>query len=119
MGWKRPLGRLKNEQLSLHHYSMITKKQVNEALQLLADYAQQLETRTHVKLKHEIGCRVRLSEYGIKMQGARKKKLKGTVIKYLPYMMNPTSDGIVYVKWDGVSKPDAMHICQIEPLTNQ
>jgi hypothetical protein len=98
---------------------MISKAQVNEALKLLADYAQQLEdARAKTKRAHEIGCRVRLSEYGIKMQGARKKKLRGTVIKYLPSVLNPTTDGVVYVKWDSVPSPDAMHISQIEPIKN-
>ncbi len=63
----------------------------------------------------EIGCRVRLSKWGLEMQGKRKAKLVGTVLDFSQWM-HYENQGIVTVKWDGISKPDSMDVSQIEIL---
>ena len=58
------------------------------------------------------GCRVRLSHFGIKMQEPH--NLIGTVIGYIPYPINPHTDGIVTVKWDNRTEPESMHIDHVQ-----
>jgi hypothetical protein len=66
---------------------------------------------------NEIGCRVRLSAYGIEMQGKRKAKLIGTVVDWINWCSTPTfKDGLSTVKWDGKSKPETMHCSQLETI---
>lgn len=94
---------------------MITKKQFKDALELIANYEQQLR-QTHVtsSATHQIGCRVKLSKWGHEMQGKSAKA--GTVVDFFEGAVNRITDGTVCVKWDGEAKPSWMHISQIEPL---
>lgn len=61
----------------------------------------------------EIGCRVKLSDWGLQMQGKGKKKLIGTVVEFDQWM-HYENDGTITVKWDGIAKPSSMHISQVE-----
>lgn len=94
---------------------MITKKQVDEALKVISDYEQQLSKIQSVKnYPTQAGCRVKLSEWGRKMQNPHNKI--GTIIDYLPWYVNPETDGTVTVKWDGIKKPVDMHVSQVESV---
>ena len=95
---------------------MITKKQLNDALELIADYEQQLR-QAHVtsSAAWQVGCRVKLSKWGLEMQGKQKSKLRGTVIEVLEGAVQKTTDSTVCMKWEGISKPHWMHVSQVEP----
>jgi hypothetical protein len=95
---------------------MITKQQFRDAMVIVETYCSQLH-KAHVigSAVNEVGCRVKLSSWGLEMQGKRKSKLVGTVVDYIQWM-HYKNDGTVTVKWDGISKPDSMHISQIEAL---
>jgi hypothetical protein len=95
---------------------MITKQQMREALTLIAGYTEQLhKANVTSSAVNQPGCRVKLSSWGLEMQGKNKKKQFGTVIDFRQWM-HFKDDGIVTVKWDGISKPDSMHISQIEAV---
>lgn len=64
------------------------------------------------KFPNEIGCKVKLSDFGIEMQGKDKRKLSGIVIDWRQWMHFP-NDGTVTVKWDKISKPQDMHVSQV------
>ena len=96
---------------------MITAKQFREAMVIVENYCDQvlLSKTPVVPQTHEIGCRVKLNEFGIKMQGKRKSKLTGTVVYWLDWHSTETfKDGLVTVKWDGIKKPVSMHVGQVE-----
>lgn len=93
----------------------VSKSDYIAALKVVADYAE-AETVNAVS-PTQIGARVKLSAWGLEMQGARLKKLTGTVISYLPWMNFP-NDGTVTVLWDGQKKHSDMHVSQIELIKN-
>lgn len=96
---------------------MITRKQYREAMTIVDTYCSQVSASNPAgKLRHEIGCRVRLNKFGIETQGKRAGKLLGTTMEYIPWVMNPLTDGTVSVKWDGRRKPEWMHISHIEAI---
>lgn len=96
---------------------MITKQKLNEALQVIADYEQQLwQTHVSSSAAWQVGCRVKLSSWGLEMQGKHKAKLRCTVIELIEGAVQKTTDSTVCVKWEGISKPDWMHVSQVEPL---
>lgn len=95
---------------------MITQKQFEEALFICEAYCSQINKLNLKAVKvNEVGCRVKLSSWGLEMQGKSKKKLVGTVVSFKQWM-SFKNDGTVTVKWDGVCKPSSMHISQIEVL---
>jgi len=93
---------------------MITKQQFIDAMVIIETYCSQLHKK-HDCAVNEVGCRVKLSSWGLEMQGKRKSKLVGTVVDFSQWM-HYKNDGTVIVKWDGISKPDSMHISHIEPI---
>ena len=98
---------------------MISKDRFREAMEIVKKYTAQLTPiKGNPKHPTEIGCKVKLSKWGLEMQGKRKAKIKGVVIDYLPWIMNPGIDGIVTVKWIGLNKPDDMHISQIKNISS-
>jgi hypothetical protein len=92
---------------------MVTKQELNEALRVIADYERQIN-RTHIAA-WEVGCRIKLSSWGLEMQGKRKAKLRGTVIDVIKGAVQKTTDSSICVKWDGISKPDWMHVSHAIP----
>ena len=96
---------------------MITKQKLNEALQVIADYEQQLwQTPVTSSAAWQVGCRVKLSSWGLEMQGKTKTKLRGTVIEVIEGAVQKTTDSTICVKWEGISNPDWMHVSQAEPV---
>lgn len=95
----------------------ISRKQFRDAMVIVETYCSQVQAKAQSKGKHDIGCRVKLSKWGIEMQGNRKKKLVGKVVTFSEGAVNKITDGCVVIKWDGRKKPDSMHISQIEELT--
>ena len=94
---------------------MITEKQFKDAMSIIESYCSQVhKLNKKISSTTEVGCRVKLSSWGLEMQGNQKKNLVGTVLDYLPYVH--ITDGTVIVKWDRVKKPDYMHISQIEAI---
>lgn len=89
---------------------MITQEQFREALLICEKYSSQIECKKSKDVTH-IGCVVKLSDWGLEMQGSTKKSLVGKVIDFLPYLHG---DGTVTVKWEGVAKPDSMHTSQVK-----
>ena len=92
----------------------VTKQQFRDAMVIVETYCNQIP-KSAINDKREIGCRVKLSAYGIEMQGKSKAKLVGTVVDWRQWM-HYQNQGTVTVKWDGVSKPSSMDISQIEPI---
>jgi hypothetical protein len=99
---------------------MITKKEFEAAMLIVNQYCSQqlkiaLEKSESLKV-NEIGCRVKLSEWGI-LQKRNKKSinLTGTVIQYRQWM-HYKNDGIATVKWDTIEKPQSFHISHLEIL---
>lgn len=90
---------------------MITQSEYQEALQKVMDYA--IVKQQYAKTPSDVGCRVKLSTWGIEMQGKSKKKSAGTILAWTPWMNYP-NDGTVTVKWDKISKPEDMHISHVE-----
>lgn len=96
---------------------MISKEKFREAMTIVEQYTAQLVlsgagcSTVH---PYEIGCKVRLSKWGKEMQ--KPHNLAGKVIDYLPWVVNPQTDGTVTVKWEGRSKPESMHISQVEAV---
>lgn len=96
---------------------MITKQQFRDALLIVEKYCNQIKKTPAIILQTcDVGCRVKLSKYGLIAQGNRKSKLIGTVVDYYPWIFNPKTDGLVTVKWDSIKIPDSMHISQIEKV---
>jgi len=95
-----------------------TKQQFRDAMVIVESYCSQLH-KAHVigSAVNEIGCRVKLSAWGLEMQGNQKSKLVGMVVDYSQWL-GYKNDGTVTVKWDGISKPVSMHVSQIEALNN-
>lgn len=95
---------------------MITKQQMREALTVIERYTEQLHKANVTSSSvNQPGCRVKLSAWGLEMQGKNKNMQVGTVIDFSQWMQYK-NDGTVTVKWDGISKPDSMHISQVEAL---
>ncbi len=92
---------------------MITKKQYREAIVICNKYCNQI---AEVKSENTstIGARVKLSAWGLEMQGNRKSKRRGKVVDYIKG--HSENDGTVFVKWDGVIIPESMHQSQVEIL---
>lgn len=90
---------------------MITEKEYKEALQKVTQYA--IEKAPSANKQSDIGAKVTLSDFGIKMQGKNKNKKSGIVIEWHQWMHYP-NDGTVTVKWDGISKPESMHVSQVK-----
>lgn len=93
---------------------MVTKAQYEAALKVINDYAVQQANKRDIKSlqPHDIGCRVKLSAFGLEMQGAQLKSRRGTVIDFSAGQVNHLSDGTVLVKWDNVAEAQWMHISQ-------
>lgn len=96
----------------------VTQKEFREAMVIVETYCEQLH-KAHVTSSagntDVVGSRVKLSAWGIEMQGKRKAKLIGTVVDWLDWHSTPTfKDGLTTVKWDGKAKPDTMHISHLE-----
>lgn len=66
------------------------------------------------KETHEVGCQIKLSKFGIEMQG--KNNTKGTVIKVVLGAVCKLTDASVLIKWDGIPLLDWMHISQVESI---
>jgi hypothetical protein len=88
---------------------MISLKQFRDAMVIVETYSAQVSAKANVQ-PNQIGCRVVLSKFGKTMQKPHNKI--GTVVDYLSWTSN--TDGLVTVKWDGVKKPDVMHVSQVE-----
>lgn len=92
---------------------MITEKQYKDAATVIAEYFKQplICRPTHPS---EIGCRIKLSEFGRKNISFFYHKKKGTVIDFVggKYF----NEGIVLIKWDNIKKPMPMHIHNVEPI---
>lgn len=95
---------------------MITKQEVEIALQLIADYEHQLQQAAvrSCTAANQIGSRVKYSKYGKENEPKPNHNRKGTVVQWLKWCSE--TDGLVWVKWDGVAKPETMHISHIELL---
>lgn len=93
---------------------MITKKKFQEALAICEQYCMQIEAAKQPVTRSTIGARVKLSAFGLEMQGKRKQHWRGTVVDYLPWIY--PNQGSVTVKWDHIKKPDGMHESQVEPV---
>lgn len=91
----------------------MTKQEYEVYLKKVMDYA--TDQTPVAKTREDIGCRVKLSQFGITMQGNDKRKKAGTVLSFDRWM-NFKDDGTVTVKWDGISKPIDMHVTQVERL---
>jgi hypothetical protein len=94
---------------------MISKEKFREAMTIVEQYTAQLDLASvggSTVNTYEIGCKVKLSKWGKEMQNPH--NLTGKVIDYLPYMYK--GDGCVTVKWEGKSKPESMHISQVEAV---
>lgn len=91
--------------------SKVTKAEFRAAMIIVENYCMQVETKPALKI-HEIGCRVRLSAFGRKMQ--RPHNRKGVVVDWLEW--HGKEDGVVTVKWEGLKRPQSMHISQVEPI---
>lgn len=92
----------------------LTVKEFRQAMIIVETYCDQV-----YKLKNNIGCWetgavVRLSKYGKEMQRPRSHNKIGKVVDYLEWSPHSKTDGLVTVKWEGVKKPDTMHISQVE-----
>jgi len=94
---------------------MITAQQFREAMAIVEAYCQQ-KNSVGIKKPHEIGCRVKLSEFGLVMQGNWNRKKRGKVVDFLKGAINHFSDATICVKWDGIKKPQYMHISQVEAI---
>jgi hypothetical protein len=76
-----------------------------------------MTAKSKIKRPNQKGCKVKLSSFGIEMQGAAKAKLIGEVVGFLNWCSTPTYlDGLATVKWEGIAKPDTMHVNQIESI---
>lgn len=99
---------------------MITSQEFRDAMVIVESYIEQLHKANagrSFKRVNEIGCKVKLNEFGIQMQGKHKTKLVGIVIDWFNWHTTPTFiDGIVTVKWEGTNRPDTMHASQLTPL---
>ena len=93
----------------------VSIQQFRDAMVIVETYCNQIPKKYSAKQKTEIGCRVKLSAWGIEMQGKSKSKLVGTVVDWRQWMHYP-NQGTVTVKWDGVAKPSSMDISQIDTL---
>lgn len=91
----------------------MTDIEYQKTLKKVMDYA--IEKSPMAKTCSDIGAMVTLSDWGIKMQGKDKRKKSGIVLEWHQWMHFP-NDGTVIVKWDGMSKPDSMHISQVKLL---
>lgn len=91
----------------------MTKKEYEAALVKVIEYANEQSSDT--TSPKEVGCRVKLTDWGIKMNDGRGAKQVGTVLDYLPWMDFP-NDGTVTVKWDGKNKPESMHISHVQAI---
>jgi hypothetical protein len=90
----------------------ITKKQYLEAMSIVTQYCFQIQENQSADVS-TIGCRVKLSAWGLQAQGTRLKKRRGKIIDYIPWIY--PNQGSVIVLWDGKKKPDGMHESQVEP----
>lgn len=96
---------------------LISKDKFREAMAIVEQYTAELILAGDDRREshpYQIGCKVRLSTWGKKMQ--KPHNLIGTVIDYSPWITNPQTDGTVTVKWNGRSKPGYMHISQVEAV---
>lgn len=94
---------------------MISKEKFREAMAIVEQYSAQLDLAGvggSTVNTHDIGCKVKLSKWGKEMQTPH--NLTGKVIDYIPYLYN--GDGLVTVKWELKSKPESMHISQVEAI---
>lgn len=92
---------------------MITEDEYKEAINKVMDYVR--EKQPEAKSPKDIGCKVKLSVFGLEMQGKNKAKLRGVVIAWNQWMNYP-NDGTVTIKWDQKSKPEDMHISHVEEI---
>lgn len=90
---------------------MVSDIEYQEALTKVMGYVS--EKTPLAKAPNQIGCKVKLSAFGLEMQGNNKKKLRGVVIAWRQWMHYP-NDGTVTVKWDTKNKPEDMHLHQVE-----
>jgi|GEM_PF-5218071 len=91
---------------------MVTKEEFRKAMVVVESYCGQVGKKKNAET-NEIGCRVKLSEWGLEMQGKRNRGKRGIVVDFSEGVINKIRDGTVTVKWDGVSKPSQMHISQV------
>lgn len=87
---------------------MISLQQFRDAMVIVEAYSAQVLVKANIQ-PNQIGCRVILSAFGKTTQKQHNKI--GTVVDYLSWTSN--TDGLVTVKWDGVKKPEIMHIHQV------
>jgi hypothetical protein len=92
---------------------MISKEQFKDALRVIESYEKQVRDSLP-KETHEVGCRVKLSEWGIEMQGNNTSK--GTVIEVVRGAVCKLTDATVLIKWDDIPVPDWMHIDHIASI---
>lgn len=90
----------------------VTVKQFQDAMTIVKTYCAQIQPSPDLQA-HEVGCRVKLSPYGLETQGNYRHQ--GTVMDYFPWQ-GRTTDGIVTVLWDDRKVPQDMHITQVEPI---
>ena len=99
----------------------ITQDQFREALERVNLYNNQINTHIGPD-PSKPGCRVQLSEYGLQVDAAnypgfpdslRIGKRKGKILDFIPYQYG---DGVVTIKWDGISFPESRHIHQVRPV---
>jgi len=98
---------------------MISKQEFRDAMVIVETYCDQIQNNKQLnavkKSANEIGCIVKLSAYGKEIQKPHSKT--GTVVDWLEW--HSDKDGLITVKWDGVAKPDTMHISQVELVLNE
>lgn len=91
-----------------------TREQFRNALVIVEAYCDQIIKARQGKQINEVGCVVKLSSWGLEMQGKRKHVLKGTVVDWLDGYTKSLRDGTVCVKWDGKKKPEWMHSSHLD-----
>jgi hypothetical protein len=89
---------------------MITAQQFKAAMLIVEQYCHQVEEKKTTNVT-TIGCRVQLSQHGLEMQGKRLRSRRGKIVQFHPGVYG--GDGTVWVKWDNVKKPSAMHESQV------
>ena len=99
--------------------SAVTVEQFRNALVIIERYNEQIAGR-RCRSEKQIGCLVSLSSYGKEVDkdnNDKRKKIKGKVIDWLDWCSTPTfEDGLVTIKWEGISKPETRHISQVMPV---
>lgn len=93
---------------------LMKEQEYKEALSKVMEYV--AKKMPLAESPNQIGCRVKLSEHGLEMQGNNKRKLQGVIIAWYQWM-NFHNDGTVTVKWDTIKKPVDMHVSHVQPIS--